>query len=72
MTLVKDDDGRTCQNVSLKFKNVVVVVVVVVYFLKTAMSKSLPNLLQDIGKIETTLPAEELSITSTHTRQKRD
>ena len=70
MTLVKDDDGGTCQNVPLKFKNVVVVVVV--YFLKTAMSKSLPTLLEDLGKIQATLLAGELGITSTHTCQKRD
>ena len=31
MTLVKDDDGGTCQNVPLKFKTVVVVVVVVLF-----------------------------------------
>ena len=46
MTRVKDDDRRTCQNFTLKLKSVVVVV-----FLKTAMSQSLPTLLEDLGKI---------------------
>ena len=35
-------------------------------------SKSLPTLLEDLGKIEATLLAGEQGITSTHTCQKRE